>query len=186
VNALEPISAERSARKARSFSGNAGHAARQTIVNNITMSQIADQKASMLMGATFLVFTLAIGQASRSGGHAPLALMVLGAFAFLAAIFAIAVVMPSSRTPLSAEGRDNLMFFGVIGQLDEDIFVERMIDNLSEDETLFRMMMRDVWQNSQVLRNKKYRLLGYAYRTFLAGLIASAAVFVLQFLGVRF
>ncbi len=185
MNACEPVGPTRQARKARSFSGNAGHAARQAIVNNVTMSQIADQKASMLMGATFLVFTLALGQASRSSGHAPLALIVLGAFAFIAAIFAIAVVMPSSRAPLSADGRDNLMFFGVIGQLEEDIYVERMIENLSEDETLFRMMMRDVWQNSQVLRNKKYRLLGYAYRTFLAGLVASAAVFAVQFFGVR-
>jgi hypothetical protein len=186
LNACEPISAERSARKARSFSSNAGHAARQTIINNITMSQIADQKASMLMGATFLVFTLALGQASRSAGHAPLALIVLGGFAFVAAIFAISVVMPSFHAPLAGEGRDNLMFFGVIGQLEEDIYVDRMIENLSEDETLFRMMMRDAWQNSRVLRNKKYRLLGYAYRTFLAGLIASAVVFVVQFFGVAF
>jgi hypothetical protein len=185
VNAFEPLTPPRPARTARSFSGNAGHAARQAIVNNVTMSQIADQKASMLMGATFLVFTLALGQASRTGSPAPLALIVLGAFAFLAAILAIAVVMPSSRAPLSAEGRDNLMFFGVIGQLEEDIFIERMLENLSEDETLLRMMMRDVWQNSQVLRNKKYRLLGYAYRTFLAGLIASAAVFAVQLFGVR-
>ncbi len=149
------------------------------------MSQIADQKASMLMGATFVVFTLAIGQASRSTGHAPLALLVLGAFAFVAAIFAISVVMPSFHAPRSAEGRENLMFFGVIGQLEEDIYVERMLENLSEDETLFRMMMRDAWQNSQVLQNKKYRLLGYAYRTFLAGLIASASVFAVQFFGGR-
>lgn len=185
MNAFEPFAAPRRPRTARSFSGNAGHAARQAIINNVTMSQIADQKASMLMGATFLVFTLAIGQASRTGGHPVLPLLVLGAFAFVAAAFAIAVVMPSARTPLSADGRDNLMFFGIIGQLDEDSYVEQMLDNLSDDDTLFRMMMRDVWQNSQVLRNKKYRLLAHAYRIFLTGLIASAVVFGLQFSGVR-
>jgi hypothetical protein len=35
-----------------------------------------------------------------------------------------------------------------------------------------------------VLQNKKYRLLGYAYRSFLAGLLSSAATFILAQTGV--
>jgi len=176
---------EKDLRPARSFSGNAGHAARQTILNNLTLSQMADQKASILMGATFLVFTLAIGQASK-GGRAALPLLVMGSFAFVAAAFAVSVVMPSIRTRPQPGVTGNLMFFGVISQIAEDEYVERMLDNLADDEAMFRMMMRDVWQNGQVLQHKKYRLLGYAYRSFLAGLVASAALFAAQYFGLRF
>jgi len=36
---------------------------RTALQANLTLSQMADQKASILMGATFVVFTLAVGQA---------------------------------------------------------------------------------------------------------------------------
>ncbi len=168
----------------RTFALQAVNAARQTTIANTTLSQMADQKASILMGATFLVFTVTLGQASRGGsGVAPL--LVLGAFAFVAACFAVAVVMPSVRSTRRPGEHANLMFFGSISQLDEEEYIERMLDNLADDESMYRMMFRDVWQNAQVLQHKKYRLLGYAYRTFLTGLIASAVVFAVQFSGVR-
>jgi hypothetical protein len=128
------------------------------------------------MGATFLVFTLVVGQASR--GHAPPALLVLGGFAFVSACCAVAVVMPSVRGRHVPTGQANPMFFGAISQFDEEAYVEAMLDNLATDETMFRMMLHDIWQNAQVLERKKYRLLGYAYRSFLAGLIVTAGVFL--------
>lgn len=169
---------------ARTFALQAVNAARQTTIANMTLSQMADQKASILMGATFLVFTLTIGQASK-GGRAVVPLLVLGAFALVAACFAVAVVMPSIRSKRSAGQGANLMFFGVISQFDEEDYIERMLDNLATDESMYRMMFRDIWQNAQVLQHKKYRLLGYAYRTFLSGLIASAVVFVVMFFGLK-
>ena len=168
----------------RIFAPQAVNAARQVTILNTTLSQMADQKASILMGATFLVFTLALGQASK-GGPAVTPLLVLGAFALVAACFAVAVVMPSVRSKVTASDRANLMFFGVISQFEEEDYIERMLDNLADDESMYRMMFCDAWQSSQILYHKKYRLLGYAYRCFLSGLIASAVVFVAQFMGVR-
>ena len=167
---------------ARTFAVQAVHAARTTTIVNLTMSQMADQKASILMGATFVVFTLTLGQASK--GHAPPALLVLGAFAFVSACFAVSVVMPSVRGKHVPTDKDTPMFFGVISGFAEDVYIETMLDHLATDETMFRMMFRDIWQNGQVLQNKKYRRLGYAYRIFLAGLVCSAAVFVAGLTGV--
>jgi hypothetical protein len=169
---------------ARTFAPQAVNAARQTTIANMTLSQMADQKASILMGATFLVFTLTLGQVSK-GGRAVGPLLVLGASAFVAACFAVSVVMPSVRANRGG-GPPNMMFFGVISQFDEEEYIERMLDNLANDESMYRMMFRDIWQNAQVLQHKKYRLLGYAYRSFLTGLIASAALFAAQYFGLRF
>jgi len=162
----------------QSFATQAVHFVRTATITNLTLSQMADQKASILMGATFVVFTLSLGEASI--GSFPLSLLVLAAFSFLAALFAVAVVLPSSRPVRSPPGRENIMFFGVFSQMDEDEFVEGMMQRLATDDTMFRTMLRDIYQNGQVLQRKKYRFLGLAYRTFLTGLVVTLITFVFE------
>jgi hypothetical protein len=41
-------------------------------------------------------------------------------------------------------------------------------------------MLRDIYQNGQVLQRKKYRLLGYAYRIFLVGLTVTLITFLIE------
>ncbi len=135
---------------------------------------MADQKASILMGATFVIFTITIGQAHN--GQRVMPMMILGGFAFFSAVFAILAVLPAAS--VRHTGPVNLLFFGSFTQLDQDDYVERVLDVLGEDETIYRAMVGDIYQNGRVLARKKYRLLGYAYRILLAGLTCSAAAFV--------
>lgn len=157
------------------YSPQAVHLLRTAVQTHVTLSQIADQKAGILMTATFVVFTLAVGQASN--GPFALALLVLAVFAFLTAICAIVAVIPA--IPASG-GQDhvNLLFFGNFSQLSEQDFLERLLPMLTSDESLFRTMIRDLHQNGQVLQRKKYRWLGYAYRLFLAGLLLAGAAVI--------
>ena len=53
-----------------------------------------------------------------------------------------------------------------------------MLAELHDDERVFRLMLHDVYQNGQVLRRRKYRYLGYAYRIFVTGLLVTLAAFV--------
>lgn len=158
----------------RHFAPNAAHLVRTTQQIHVQLSQMADQKASILMGATFVIFTIAIGQAR--GGHTALPLLILGGFAFLSAVFAILAVLPATRTKDTEPV--NLLFFGSFIQFDEDEYVARLMDVMGADETVYRTMARDIYQNGAVLARKKYRLLGYAYRILLTGLISSAVAFV--------
>ncbi len=167
------------ARNADGFSVQAIHLVRTTMQVNVTMSQMADQKASILMGATFVVFTISVGQASR--GDFPYALMVLAISAFLSAICAIAAVLPSISPPRApSPEKDNVLFFGVFAHLTEDEYADRVISMLRSDETVFRTMLRDTYQNGVVLQRKKYRYLGYAYRIFLAGLTLTLITFLYE------
>ena len=52
-----------------SFPPNAVHLVRTNQQITMQLSQMADQKASILMGATFVVFTLAVGQARAGAGN---------------------------------------------------------------------------------------------------------------------
>jgi hypothetical protein len=145
----------------------------------LSYSQMADQKASMLMAGTFVVFTIAVGQAR--GGAVPIALSVLALFAFASALCAILAVLPSFAKPSS--GRPNAIFFGVFAHQDEDEWIEQVMAELSDDPTFYRTMLRDIHQNGLVLEAKKYRWLGRGYRIFLVGLCLTAAVFALEFAG---
>jgi hypothetical protein len=68
-------------------------------------------------------------------------------------------------------------------RLPQDEYLDRVIEQLGADETIYRTMAQDIYQNGVVLERKKYRLLGYAYRIFLAGLTASFIAFLIETLG---
>ena len=158
---------------------NAIHLLRTAVQTNMQLSQMADQKANMLIGASMVIFTLSVAQL-RSGALVwPVAILAVGVF--LAATCAILAVLPSVSQPSGpVEGSDNLLFFGVFTSLSEGEFSERMMALVADDEALCRAMLRDMYQNGQVLQRRKYRYLGYAYRLFLIGVVMSFAALVLD------
>lgn len=159
------------------YSPNAIHALRTAQNNTLRLSQMADQKASILMGATFLVFSIAVGRSLA--GDLPWPLAILAAFAFLSSLCAAATVMPSVRKPRT--GPRNKLFFGHFHDLDEEEWMRDVLGDLSSDEAVFRLMLHDMYQNGQVLQRRKYRFLGYAYRLFVAGLLATLVAFAAEF-----
>jgi len=163
----------------KTVSVNGIHLVRTTQQIHVALSQMADQKASILMGATFVIFTITIGQA-RGGSGAPLPLLILGAAAFFSAVFAVLAILPATHFRRSKSSL-NLLFFGSFTQLGEEEYLERLTAALETDDGIYRTMARDIYQNGVVLERKKYRLLGYAYRIFLAGLTASFIAFVWQY-----
>ncbi len=164
-----------------SYAPQAVHLVRTVTMANIALSQMADQKASIMMAATFVVFTISIGQASR--GPFPLSLAVLALFAFASALLAMAAILPAVKPRKRPQSRPNILFFGVFAQMSEDEFTEQVLHQLGTDEGMFRTMLRDIHQNGLVLHRKKYRFLGYAYWTFLTGLSLTAFLFLLERIG---
>jgi hypothetical protein len=169
--------ADREEPQDRDFSPNAVHLVRTVQLIHVQLSAMADQKASILMGATFVIFTVAIAEAQSA--TAPLPLLILGAAAFLSAVLAVLSILPA--THYRKLGSDNLLFFGSFTQLSQDEFVARLSQRLRSEEDMYRTMLLDLYQNGVVLERKKYRLLGYAYRVFLVGLSASFATFSYQY-----
>lgn len=160
------------------YSPNAVHLVRTVQQTHVQLSAMADHKASILMGATFVIFTITIGQAKTAS--APIPLLILGAAAFFSAVLAVLAIVPA--THYRKLGSGNLLFFGSFTQLDEQEYVSQLTALLHSDDQIYRTMLHDLYQNGVVLERKKYRLLGYAYRVFLAGLSFSFLVFVAQYL----
>ena len=163
------------------FSNHAIHLVRTTQQINLSLSQMADAKASILMGATFLVFTIAVGQAKN--GAMSWSLGVLAIFAFISAMCAVFAVLPSISGPKTArlnDGKPNKLFFGYFTHMDEDEWTDSILAELHADETVFRTMLHDIYQNGQVLQRKKYRYLSYAYKSFMAGLCLTVVAFAVE------
>lgn len=145
---------------------------------HVQLSAMADTKASILMGATFVVFTLTIGQMGSATLLASPSLIVLGVFSFVATVLSVMAVMPKIKTP---KGRNpNYLFFGVFSTISEAEFVDRMIDTMRDEEATYRIMARDLYQNGMVLQNKKYYYLTRAYQAFLIGIVLTLLAFVIQ------
>lgn len=162
------------------FAPSAGELLRNTQEIQYKLSEMADQKASMLLGITFVIFTIAVGQARSVSPQVPL--LVLGGAAFVAAVLTVFAVMPTTRPPPLRHGSQNLLFFGVFSQMPQDEYVEELLGELKDTRATYEIFARDIYQNGRVLAGKKYLLLGYAYRVLLLGLVSSATTFVVPLL----
>jgi hypothetical protein len=182
----EPPKAAPSMPSPSGYSNHAIHLVRTSQQINLALSQMADTKASILMGATFLVFTISVGQATN--GTLPLSLGLLALFAFISAMCAVFAVLPTVSSPTSArlnDGKPNKLFFGYFTRMEESEWVDSILSELHADETVFRTMLHDVYQNGQVLQRKKYKFLAYAYKSFMIGLCLTAITFVIEY-GIKF
>ncbi|WP_427964199.1 Pycsar system effector family protein [Altererythrobacter sp.] len=162
-----------------SYSQHAIHLVRTVQLNTLKLSQMADQKASILMGATFLVFSLTVSRALV--GELSWAMIVLAFSAFLSSLCAVIAVLPSIKKPRPGTFKPNKLFFGHFSDLDEEEWQADVLHELEQDETVFRAMLHDIYQNGQVLQRRKYRFLGIAYRIFIAGLFVTMAIYAAEF-----
>lgn len=162
------------------FAPDAVHLLRTTQQIQYQLSQMADQKASLLMGATFVIFSITVGQV-KAGSSPPIALLILGAAAFVAAVLAVMAVLPSTKVPPRAHGPANMLFFGSFTQMEEQEFVDLVLDTVTDSDAVYTAFAHDIYQNGRVLARKKYRLLAYAYRVLLTGLVVSFVAFLLHF-----
>ena len=143
---------------------------------HVQFSAMADSKASILMGATFVVFSLTLGQMQNNAISLPL--LLLGGFSFAATVLSVLAILPSIGG--FKFGAPNLLFFGAFSRMKEEDFIDEVVAAMRSEEQVYRMMARDLYQNGIITQRHKFRYLGYAYRTFLAGLIATALAFIVQ------
>ena len=161
-----------------SYSNHAIHLMRTAQMSTLKLSQMADQKASILLGATFLVFSLSVIRALT--GQMPVSLMILASFSFASSLCAVMAVLPKVGRPDGKLSNRNLIFFGHYTWMDEDEWTEQLLERLESDRTVFETMAHDMYQNGQVLAGKKYRFLALAYKVFMTGLFVTLAVFAFE------
>ena len=155
-------------------------AANQT---NMTLSEMADSKASILLGASFVVFSLSIGSIAEGKINFPM--LVLTLFSFIATIFGVLTVRPNrmikAKVPIPGK-KVNILFFGSYIDCPREEYVDEMMRVLSSEEETYRRLARDLWDHGHVLRDNKYRWLYWSFTFFLYGMVVTAIALIVQLL----
>jgi hypothetical protein len=148
---------------------------------NITLSGMADTKASILMGASFVVFSMSISDISE--GKASLPLLVLTLFSFVATVFGVLTVRPNkmvvTKTPIPAE-KINILFFGSYTNAKREDYIEEMMKVLSSEEETYRRLTADLYDHGKVLRDDKFSWLYWSFTLFLVGMVLTAGAVIYQ------
>jgi hypothetical protein len=150
---------------------------------NLAMSEMADNKASILMGASFVVFSLSISDIAD--GKASVPLLVLTIFSFVATVFGVLTIRPNrmraSKMPIPRE-RINILFFGSYANAKREEYIDEMMQVLSSEEETYRRLTADLYDHGKVLRDDKFSWLYWSFTLFLLGMVLTAAAVIYQLL----
>ena len=148
---------------------------------NLAMSEMADNKASILMGASFVVFSLSIGDIAE--GKATLPLLILTIFSFMATIFGVLTIRPNrmraSKVPIPPE-KINILFFGSYTNARREEYINEMMKVLSSEEETYRRLTADLYDHGKVLRDDKFSWLYWSFTLFLLGMVLTACAVIYQ------
>ncbi len=162
--------------------------------NHITLSQMADNKANMMVSLNAVILSILItylGAKSSALGPAftnnpvlavPMGLLVATALgsvttAILSAQPDVTSFKWLKRSPQVATNRRvNLLFFGQFTKLSLDNFQSGMHGLMRDSEGLYSNMVTDLYYLGEVL-DRKYNLLRTSYTIFMVGLILTALSF---------
>jgi hypothetical protein len=119
--------------------------------NQVRLNVLADQKANINIGFTLLFITLTL---------------------------ALLVVAPRvGGTRIREPGQmANPFYFGMFTQVEQDSYVNYMLETLQHDLDARRMLLVDIYQIGRVLQ-RKYRLLRFSYGFLALAAILSAVLF---------
>ncbi|HEU0309997.1 MAG TPA: Pycsar system effector family protein [Sphingomicrobium sp.] len=152
---------------------------------NLELSNMADSKASILLGASFVVFGLSISDIAA--GQASVPLVVLTAFSFVATVLGVLTVRPARIRDWKVEpGKSNIMFFGSYTNVTREQFIDQCVETLASPEESIRVMARDIYDHGQLLKKDKFSWLYWSYTAFLWGMWITAVVVVGDLLFERF
>jgi hypothetical protein len=161
------------------------HMLKQTRAHHMQLSQMADMKANILLTMSSVVLTIAISYLNdpmlRAGS------LTLMAFCLLTISLATYVVMPHITIKgdhpeiKDIKGKGfNLLFFGDFSRLTFEEYETNMEQVLRDHSYNYYSQIREIYQLGTFLAKKKYRLLRWAYLSFIAGFVCCAIVFAVQ------
>lgn len=144
---------------------------------NLELSNMADSKASILLGASFVVFGLSISDIAA--GKASVPLVVLTLFSFIATVLGVLTVRPARIKDWKvAPGKANIMFFGSFTNVTKEQYVEQCVRALADPEASIRAMAADIYDHGKLLKADKFSWLYWSYSAFLWGMWITAVVVV--------
>lgn len=163
---------------------------RVTLRNHITLSNIADTKANILLSVNAIIVSLVLSNLvskldNPSNDYLIWPTVIFVVFTVISIVLSILATRPNvtsgkfSREDV-ANKKVNLLFFGNFHKMSLDDFEWAMGEMMQDRDYLYSSMKKDLYFLGKVL-DKKYKILRITYSVFMIGIIVSVIAFAIAF-----
>ena len=159
---------------------------RLTSSNHIQLSEMADQKANILISVNAIIISVILSVLLRKLQTDPY--LTIPTFFFLAiSVATIVVAILATRPKLSAgtfneedivNKKTNLLFFGNFHKMQQEQYEKAMKTMMQDSDYLYSSIIQDIYHLGTVL-GRKYKLVRLAYNIFMIGIILSVIIFAI-------
>lgn len=160
---------------------------RTTYRVHMDLTSLADAKANIMISINGIIISIIIASISPKIDTnpwllIPTSLMLVGCLVSI--VYAVISARPRvSRDAIRLEDirtrKANILFFGHYSHLSADEFESGMTELMTDNDLMYRNMIRDIYGLGSVL-SRKFELLRIAYNMFMVGLVTG----ILSFIGV--
>jgi hypothetical protein len=155
------------------------------------LTGLADNKANMMISINGIIISIIIAAVAPKLDSNPWLLLPTMVFllgTLVSIVYAILAARPRvSSVPITLRdlehSQGNILFFGDFANLQEDDFVEGMLDLIDRRPLMYETMIRNIYGLGLVLR-KKFALLQIAYTAFMLALVMGVLSFIAVFVWV--
>lgn len=151
----------------------ASNALRANLTKHMTLNQMADSKASMIMTAASIIITITLTQYDRL--NLPTILLLAGG-GLLAVIFSILAIIP----PLHVSDTTNLFYFRSFSDLSEAEFRARFKSTIADRDKLYDAYLHEIYYLGKHRLTRKYGLIRNGLWTLLLGLLGATLSAILH------
>ena len=163
---------------------------RVTMRNHITLSNIADTKANILLSVNAIIVSLALSNLLPKLDNPSNAHLIIPTIIFVLFTIASMVLSVLATRPNVTEGKFtkedvankkvNLIFFGNFHKMSLDDFEWAMGEMMKDSDYLYSSLKKDLYFLGLVL-DRKYKILRITYTVFMIGIIVSVLAFGFSF-----
>jgi hypothetical protein len=160
------------------------HMLRQTRMNLVAFSQMADTKAHIILSLASVLLSLSLTQIADPRFMLPIAgldlfLLITIFFALLTVIGKIKVF---DRRKHSVNDPDySPLFFGNYGDIPYEEYARDFEKTMNDSDATYEIMVKDIYFAGTYLLQTKYRYIRLAYLCFFTGLIVSVIIYMIQY-----
>lgn len=163
---------------------------RVTLKNHITLSDIADTKANILLSVNAIIISLALSNLipkldNPSNDYLIYPTIIFVFFSIVSMVLAVLATRPNVTsgefTKEDVKNKNvNLLFFGNFHKMKLNEYEWAINEMLKDKDYIYNSLTKDLYFLGIVL-NRKYSLLRWTYTIFMIGMIASVIAFAVSF-----
>jgi len=159
------------------------HMLRQTRMNLVAFSQMADTKANIILSLASVLLSLSLTRITDT--RFTLSIAGLDVFLLVTIFFALLTVIGKikvfDRKKHSVDDPDySPLFFGNYGDIPYEEYARDFEKTMNDPDATYEIMVKDIYYAGTYLLQTKYKYIRIAYLYFFTGLIVSTLIYFIQ------